>query len=107
MELYRAKERYTVKLRMLVDDPSAANAWPSLIDRCSGGMTSSLQNIQAHCRMNTGNSQSRKADAKALVSSQMVQRKDSHGGSDTQHVTQSGLALARKKRVLTLVSGII
>ena len=105
MELYRAKERYTVKLRMLVDDPSAANAWPSLIDRCSGGMTSSLQNIQAHCRMNTGNSQSRKADAKALVSSQMVQRKD--GGSDTQHVTQSGLALARKKRVLAQVSGTI
>ena len=105
MELYRAKERYTVKLRMLVDDPSAANAWPSLIDRRSGGMTSSLQNIQAHCRMNTGNSQSRKADAKALVSSQMVQRKD--GGSDTQHVTRSGLALARKKRVLAQVSGTI
>ncbi|XP_057499786.1 E3 ubiquitin-protein ligase COP1-like isoform X2 [Actinidia eriantha] len=100
MELYRAKERYTVKLRMIVDDPSAANGWPSLIDRRSGGMTSSLQNIQAHCRMNTGNSQSRKADAKALVNSQMVQRKDSHGGSDSQHVTQSGLALARKKRVL-------
>ncbi|PSS24798.1 E3 ubiquitin-protein like [Actinidia chinensis var. chinensis] len=100
MELYRAKERYTVKLRMLVDDPSAANAWPSLIDRRSDGMTSSLQNIQAHCRMNTGNSQSRKADAKALVNSQIVQRKDSHGGSDSQHVTQSGLALARKKRVL-------
>ncbi|GFZ03309.1 transducin/WD40 repeat-like superfamily protein [Actinidia rufa] len=102
MELYRAKERYTVKLRMLVDDPSAANAWPSLIDRRSGGMTSSLQSIQANCRMNTGNSQSWKADAKALVSSQMVQRKDSHAGSDAQHVTQSGLALARKKRVLAL-----
>ncbi|CAL5411875.1 unnamed protein product [Camellia sinensis] len=48
--------------------------------------------------MNEGNSQSRKVDGKALISSQMVQRKDSYSGSDS-HVTQSGLAVARKRRV--------
>lgn len=104
MDLYQAKERYTVKLRMLMDEPSATNAWPSLIDRRSNAPISGLPNVQGLCRMNAGNSQSRKADVSTLVSSQTVQRKDAHGGSNSQHVAQSSLALARKRRVLALVS---
>ncbi|KAG5516365.1 hypothetical protein RHGRI_037174 [Rhododendron griersonianum] len=100
MDLYRAKERYTVKLRMLMNDPSATNAWPSLIDRRSCGTISGLPSVQGQCQMNPRNSQSRKADVNTLVSSHTNQRKDAHGGSNSQHVTQSGLALARKKRVL-------
>lgn len=104
MDLYRAKESYTVKLRMLMDEPSAMNAWPSLIDRRSCGTISGLPCLQGQCRTNPCNSPSRKADVNTLVSSQMNQRKDAHGGCNSQHVTQSGLALARKKRVLAKVS---
>ncbi|KAF5944227.1 hypothetical protein HYC85_018304 [Camellia sinensis] len=99
INLYRAKERYSVKLRMLLDDPSATKAWPSLMDRRRCGIVSSIHpSPQGLCWMNEGNSQNRKVDGKALVSSQMVQRKDSYSGSDS-HVTQSGLAVARKRRV--------
>ncbi|KAI8002007.1 E3 ubiquitin-protein ligase COP1 [Camellia lanceoleosa] len=99
IDLYRAKERYSVKLRMLLDDPSAMKAWPSLMDRRRCGILSSIPpSPQGQCWMNEGNSQNRKVDGKALVSSQMVQRKDSYSGSDS-HVTQSGLAVARKRRV--------
>ncbi|GMP73326.1 hypothetical protein CsSME_00031111 [Camellia sinensis var. sinensis] len=99
IDLYRAKERYSVKLRMLLDDPSATKAWPSLMDRRRCGILSSIPpSPQGLCWMNEGNSQNRKVDGKALVSSQMVQRKDSYSGSDS-HVTQSGLAVARKRRV--------
>ncbi|XP_052202332.1 E3 ubiquitin-protein ligase COP1-like isoform X2 [Diospyros lotus] len=95
MELYWAKERYPVKLRMLVDDPSATKAWPSLIDRRN---QSNVPVIQGQCPMGAGNLPNRKADLKALVSSKMVDRKDAHSGSDIQHVTP-GLAVARKRRV--------
>ncbi|XP_028109230.1 E3 ubiquitin-protein ligase COP1-like isoform X2 [Camellia sinensis] len=99
IDLYRAKERYSVKLRMLLDDPSATKAWPSLMDRRRCGILSSIPpSPQGLCWMNEGNSQNRKVDGKALVSSQMVQRKDSYSGPDS-HVTQSGLAVARKRRV--------
>lgn len=104
MDLYRVKERYTVKLRMLMNDPSATNAWPSLIDRRSCGTISGLPSVQGQCWMNPGNSQSRKADVNTLVSSHTNQRKDAHGGSNSQHATQSGLALERKKRDLAQVS---
>ncbi|THG10935.1 hypothetical protein TEA_016494 [Camellia sinensis var. sinensis] len=99
IDLYRAKERYSVKLRMLLDDPSATKAWPSLMDRRRCVILSSIPpSPQGQCWMNEGNSQSRKVDGKALISSQMVQRKDFYSGSDS-HVTQSGLAVARKRRV--------
>ncbi|KAL6988690.1 RING-type E3 ubiquitin transferase [Sarracenia purpurea var. burkii] len=101
MELYWAKERYTVKLRMLVDDPSAIKAWPSLIERQSCGIISSLPSTQGPCWMNAGISKNRKDDVKPPVSSEMVKRKDSHGRSDSQLATQSGLELAREKRVLS------
>ncbi|GMP73305.1 hypothetical protein CsSME_00031095 [Camellia sinensis var. sinensis] len=42
IDLYRAKERYSVKLRMLLDDPSATKAWPSLMDRRRCGILSSI-----------------------------------------------------------------
>ncbi|KAL6990710.1 coatomer subunit alpha [Sarracenia purpurea var. burkii] len=101
MELYRAKERYTVQLRMLVDDPSAIKAWPSLIERQSCGIISSLPSTQGPCWMNAGISKNRIDDVKPPVSSEMVKRKDSHGRSDSQHATQLGLEIAREKRVLS------
>ncbi|KAL0363191.1 UNVERIFIED_CONTAM: E3 ubiquitin-protein ligase COP1 [Sesamum calycinum] len=72
IELYRRRDRYSAKLRKLVSDPCSQSALPSLNDK-HGGPTVSRNGI--------------------------TQGQDSHSGSDTQNLTQSGLALARKRRV--------
>ncbi|KAF5474891.1 hypothetical protein F2P56_006744 [Juglans regia] len=89
-ELYRAKERFSVKLRMLDDDPIAAKAWASLTDMHGSGIISS-----PHCLQGQMEPQNKKAQ----VSLQVFQRKDGNNGSDQQSVAPSALALARKKRV--------
>ncbi|CBI41056.3 unnamed protein product, partial [Vitis vinifera] len=96
IDLYRSRERYSVKLRMLADDPIATKAWPSLTDKHSSGIISSAHSTQG--RMGAGSSQNKKADVKAQVSSHGLQRKDAYSGSDS-HVTQSGLVVARKRRL--------
>ncbi|XP_058110766.1 E3 ubiquitin-protein ligase COP1 [Magnolia sinica] len=98
IELYRARERYSVKLRMLLDDPMATKVWPSSIDKHNSGVISSARSAQGGAC--SGNFQNKKVDVKAQGSSQGHQRKDAFSGSDPQNVlTQSGLAVARKKRV--------
>ncbi|XP_010270052.1 PREDICTED: E3 ubiquitin-protein ligase COP1 [Nelumbo nucifera] len=96
IELYRARERYSVKLRMLHDDPMVMKAWPSSMDKHSSGLISSGRSAQGGTSL--GNFQN-KRDLKAQASSQGFQRKDALSGSDTQNATtQSGLA-TRKRRV--------
>lgn len=97
IELYRARERYVVKLRMLGDDPSSAKAWSSATDKQCSGFLSGGRSIQG--RIASGNSQNKKADLKAQLSPQGIQRKDAFSGSESQNITQSGLAVARKRRV--------
>ncbi|XP_008805600.1 E3 ubiquitin-protein ligase COP1 isoform X2 [Phoenix dactylifera] len=100
IELYRARERYSVKLRMLLDDPVATKLWPSAVDKHNNIRVSSARS--SVIGMCTGNFQGKKVDMKAQVSHQVNQRKEAFGGSDPQHsLTQSGLAIARKKRVHT------
>ncbi|KAK1378343.1 E3 ubiquitin-protein ligase COP1 [Heracleum sosnowskyi] len=98
IELYRAQERYAVKPKMLTEDTSTKKAWPSLVDKHGSGIMSS-PNVQGQCRMASGSLQDRRADAKALRSSQMLQRKDACSGSDSPHNTQSGVSAARKRRI--------
>ncbi|KAJ4981699.1 hypothetical protein NE237_032536 [Protea cynaroides] len=94
IELYRSRERYSVKLRMLHDDPMATKVWPSTTDKHGSGLISSGRSAQYG--MGSVNFQNKKADVKAPLSSQGLQRKD----SDPQNVvTHSGLAVARKRRV--------
>nr|UQE85541.1 E3-ubiquitin ligase [Bacopa monnieri] len=98
IELYRRRDRYSAKMRMLADDPSSKTAWPSLIGK-SNGMTVSRTAVSVgHGRLSSGGSENRKGDAKSSASYLTV-RKDVHGGTETQNPTQSGLALARKRRV--------
>ncbi|XP_043692045.1 E3 ubiquitin-protein ligase COP1-like [Telopea speciosissima] len=98
VELYRTRERYSVQLRMLNDDTMATKAWSSSMDKHGSGFISSAHNAQG--RMGSGNFQDKKADVKAPLSSQGLQRKDAFSGSDLQNVvTHSGLAVARKRRV--------
>ncbi|XP_059624519.1 E3 ubiquitin-protein ligase COP1-like isoform X2 [Cornus florida] len=99
VELCRARERYSVKLRMLVDNPFATKAWPSLIDKRSSGINSCVPSVQGQCRMDSGNPQIMKADAQVLESSQILQKNDAYSLSDSQHLTQSGVTLARKRQV--------
>ncbi|KAI3440906.1 uncharacterized protein J3R85_002937 [Psidium guajava] len=97
LELYRARDRYSVKLRMLGDDHSMRKPWPSSMENTTSGFTSS--NISARGNLSSGSLQSKKMEAKAQVSSHGLQRKDSLSGSDSQHMNQSSLSVIRKKRV--------
>lgn len=103
IELYRARDRYSAKLRMLADDPTSRNMWPSLIDKRSGATVSRAPGAQGLCHMSSGTSKNSKTDAQTPAS-HLILRKDASGGSDSQNITQSRLALARKRRVHAQVS---
>ncbi|KAM7498358.1 hypothetical protein LguiA_022772 [Lonicera macranthoides] len=99
IELYRARDRYSVKLRMLADDSMSTKAWSSSIDKNSSGLISTSQNT--HGGMRTANFLYKKTEGKAQVSSLGgPQRKDAFSGLSSQNISQSGLAVARKKRVM-------
>ncbi|KAJ0054632.1 hypothetical protein Pint_01951 [Pistacia integerrima] len=97
IDLYRARDKYSIKLRMLGDDSTARKPWLSSIDKNSGGLSSSSLHMRGG--MPSGNLQQKKVDGKAQVSSYGLQRKDSLTGSDSQCFNQSGLSVVRKKRV--------
>ncbi|CAI9279921.1 unnamed protein product [Lactuca saligna] len=88
IELHRARERCSVKLRMLADDSSVKTSWPSLMDKRNG---SSMGGI-----MGAGSTQNRLPDLQATTTtnSLSLQKKD----SDSQN-TQVGSTVARKRRV--------
>lgn len=98
MELYRARDRYSVKLRML-DESGGRKTWHS---NSSSHMSSPL-NVRGG--LSSGNIP-RKIDGKSQVSSHGVQRKDNISGSDSQYINQSSLAVVSKKRVHAQVTWI-
>ncbi|GAA0155125.1 ubiquitin-protein ligase [Lithospermum erythrorhizon] len=98
VELYRARDRYFTNLRIRGDD-AAPKMWPSLMEKRSSGITTSGPSALGQPRMGSSASQSIKAEAKTSLTGQAMQRKDSHGAPDLQHVNQSGLAVTRKRRV--------
>lgn len=97
MDLYRARERYSLKLRTVGDDLSARKPWPSLTDKCNSGPISNPLNLRGG--MSSGSLQTKKKEGWGQVSSVGHQRKDAVSGSDSQYINQSGLAVVRKKRV--------
>ncbi|KAA8524760.1 hypothetical protein F0562_011183 [Nyssa sinensis] len=97
IELYRARDRYSVKLRMLADDPTATKSGHSFIDKNSSGLISSSRNVQGG--MGMGNFQYKKVDGRSQISAPVSQRKDSFSGLESQHMSQLGLAVVRKKCV--------
>ena len=98
LELYRTKERYSMKLRMLLDDPAAQKLWPSPIDKASSlFLPNSRTPLSASC---PGSLQNKKLDLKAQVSHQGFQRRDALTCSELPNSTiQSGNVIARKRRV--------
>ncbi|MCD9639686.1 coatomer subunit alpha [Datura stramonium] len=98
IDLYRARDRYSMKLRMLADDPIGKKPWSSSTDRNFGGLFSTSRNASGG--LPTGNLTYKKVDSKAQMSSPGPQRKDtSISEMNSQHMSQSGLAVVRKKRV--------
>jgi E3 ubiquitin-protein ligase RFWD2 len=96
IDLYRARDRYSVKLRMLGEDANARKPWPSFTDKSSIGFISSSPAPRGG--LPAGNLQNKRGDIKAQTSSHSLQRKDA---SDSQYLNQAGLSVARKKRVHT------
>ncbi|EXB77009.1 E3 ubiquitin-protein ligase COP1 [Morus notabilis] len=96
IDLYREKERFSGRMRMLVDDPIAEKASPSF-DKHANGINYSV--YSAHTQMGSGSSQNKKPDANALANFQALQRKGAYGAEGLQSCTPSGLALERKRQV--------
>ncbi|XVF81561.1 hypothetical protein PTKIN_Ptkin15bG0164300 [Pterospermum kingtungense] len=96
IDLYRARDRYSVGLRMHGDDTSTRKPWPSSIDKNTSRIFSSSLNVRGV--MSAENPQNKKIGGKAQVSGHASQRKDTVSGADSQG-NQSGLSVARKKRV--------
>lgn len=96
MELYRARDRYSVKLRMLGDDPTP-KSWSSTVDKSSGGFSSGSRSSLGG--LAAGSFPNKKMDGKGQVSLHGPPRKDASSGLDSQYISQSGLAMMRKKRI--------
>ena len=95
IDLYRARDRYSVKLRMLGDDPSTRNAWP--LEKSHTGFNSNSLSIRGGNP--PGNFLNKKVEGKAQGSSHGISKKDAQSGSDSQSLNQSSVSMARKKRI--------
>ncbi|XP_010413925.1 PREDICTED: E3 ubiquitin-protein ligase COP1 isoform X2 [Camelina sativa] len=95
IDLYRARDRYSVKLRMLGDDPSTRNAWPH--EKNHSGFNSNSLSIRGGNLL--GNYQNKKVEGKPQGSSHGLPKKDALSGSDSQSLNQSTVSMARKKRI--------
>ncbi|XP_072952976.1 E3 ubiquitin-protein ligase COP1-like [Typha angustifolia] len=98
MELSRSKERYSMKLRMLLDDPVASKLWSSTAEKRSNVfLSNSRSSLAGTC---SGNLQGKNSDVKAQISNQGFQRKDCISGLEpTSSLVQSGAVMSRKRRV--------
>ncbi|XP_027127492.2 E3 ubiquitin-protein ligase COP1-like [Coffea arabica] len=97
IELYRVRDRFSLKLQVLSDDCLGVRSRSSSIDRTSSGLVSSSRSAHGGA---TGSFQYKRGDSKAQFSSPANHRKDaSLSGLNTQPMSQSGLAVVRKKRV--------
>lgn len=102
IDLYRVRDRYSAKLQMFADDSTAMRSWSSSIEKNSSSLISSSRNV--HGGMSTGNFQYKKVDGNTQVSALGPQKKDAFSISNSQHMSQSGLAVMRKKRVHSQVN---
>ncbi|KAI3465606.1 hypothetical protein Pfo_022269 [Paulownia fortunei] len=98
IELYRARERCSVKLKMLSDDPVGMRSRTSSMDRNISGLVCNSCNAQGG--ITSVNFQYKKDEGKVQVNPLGTQSKGaSFSGPTSQLISQSGLAVTRKKRV--------
>ncbi|XP_037452314.1 E3 ubiquitin-protein ligase COP1-like [Triticum dicoccoides] len=98
LDLYRTKERYSMRLRMLLDEPAASKMWPSPMDKPSSPF---VPNSRAPPSTSSpGGLNNRRFDLRAPASHQGHQRRDALASSDPPNPPlQSGNVIARKRRV--------
>ncbi|PON91316.1 TNF receptor-associated factor [Trema orientale] len=97
IDLLMEKERFSGRMRMLINDHTVEKALPCLIDKHGNGTDYSTYFSQV--QMGSVNSQSKKPDVNAQAIFQGLQKKDAYSGAGLQSVTPSGLVLARKRQV--------
>lgn len=99
IDLFRERERFSGRMRMLVNNPAAEKASPSLVDKHANGINFSVYSAQI--QMSSGSSQNKKLDANTLANfpAQGLQRKDVYSATGLQTGSPSGLVLARKRQV--------
>ncbi|CAL9107919.1 unnamed protein product [Musa acuminata var. zebrina] len=99
-ELYRVRERYSVKLRMLFDDPIPTKLWSPTADQHNSILISNSRNSRSSLvRTGSDNLQIRSNDVTAQLNHQEHQRKDAFSGSETSSLIQSGRVIARKRKI--------
>ncbi|XP_051135774.1 E3 ubiquitin-protein ligase COP1-like isoform X2 [Andrographis paniculata] len=96
IELYRARDRCSVKLKMLSDNPVGVRSRAS-VDRSFSGLACNSCNVQGGLSLN---SQNKKDEGRFQFKPHVTQSKDtSLSGPTSQQLSQSGSAVMRKKRV--------
>ncbi|KVH93087.1 E3 ubiquitin-protein ligase COP1-like isoform X1 [Cynara cardunculus var. scolymus] len=97
IELYRARDRYLLKMRMQAGELTGSKFWSSSsIDKDNSDLV--FASGKAH-GVPRGNLQYRNVDGKSQASSHGTQRKEASSGLSSQNMSQSSLAVIRKKRV--------
>ena len=101
IELYKEKERFSGRMRMIIDDPVAekASSSSSLIHKHGSGINYSAYSGQV--QLGTGNLQNKKLDVHSQANFQGLKIKDA-----LQPIAPSALALSRKRQVLSQVSSL-
>lgn len=98
IELYRARDRYLMKMQMHGGELTGSKSWSSSsIDKDHSNFM--FSSGKAHGGVPAGNMQYMNADGKSQASSLGTQRKEASSGLSSQHTSQSSLAVIRKKRV--------
>ncbi|THU69712.1 hypothetical protein C4D60_Mb08t17270 [Musa balbisiana] len=99
-ELYRVRERYSVKLCMLFDDPIPTKLWSPTADQHNSILVSNSRNSRSSLvRTGSDNLQISSNDVTAQLNHQEHQRKDVFSGSETSSLIQSGRVIARKRKI--------
>ncbi|KAJ9537770.1 hypothetical protein OSB04_030503 [Centaurea solstitialis] len=97
IELYRARDRYLLKMRMQAGELTGSKSWSSSsIDKDNSDLV--FASGKAH-GVPTGSLQYMNVDGKSQGSSHGTQRKEASSGLSSQNMSQSSLSVIRKKRI--------
>ncbi|XP_075487255.1 E3 ubiquitin-protein ligase COP1-like [Primulina tabacum] len=98
IELYRARDRSSSNLQMISYEPVVTRSQASSVDRNTSGIV--INSCDAKGVITSVNFKNKKEEKKAQVNPLGTESKDaSFNGPTSQHISQSGLAVLRKKRV--------
>ncbi|KAF4372605.1 hypothetical protein F8388_027278 [Cannabis sativa] len=97
VDLYREKERFSGKMRMLMDETISEKASSSLIDKHGNGINYSANSAQA--LTGSGKSHRKTSNVNVEANCHGLYRKDAQNEAGLQPATATGLALERKRHI--------